>query len=285
MSPSYLDYALRGRNQPWRVLIAVPLAVLLAIALGVAILVPLQLSGFAGQDIADGLVATERPARFFLSNGVLFLILLIGFALAARWIHGKRFGDILGAWRWRVFALGVGVWLIALIGGVLLDYTLAPAGFRWTAGPETLAVAGAALLGLGVQTFAEEFVFRGYLTQVLLANLRRPIPTAILSGLVFGAVHIPNGAPHAASATVTGIAMSLIAIRTGSLAFTSGMHMINNVFAAVVVVSAGDAFRGSPGLFTQDTPHLMWFDAGVGVTATLILTALIYRYWKPVSGR
>jgi membrane protease YdiL (CAAX protease family) len=85
----------------------------------------------------------------------------------------------------------------------------------------------------------------------------------MLSGLAFATLHIPNGWPQAASAAAFGVITALIAMRTVGIAFTFGLHLVNNLFGAVIVVSANDVFRGSPALFTQATPHLMWLDAAV----------------------
>ncbi len=123
-----------------------------------------------------------------------------------------------------------------------------------------------------MQTFTEELIFRGWLTQGLLLWTRRPAVAAVIAGLLFGLLHIPNGLPQAAGATLFGVAMSLVAIRTGGIAFTWGLHLVNNLLGAVVVVSSGDVFAGAPGLFTQTTPQLMWWDAAVEGVVLIILT-------------
>jgi membrane protease YdiL (CAAX protease family) len=141
----------------------------------------------------------------------------------------------------------------------------------------TLALAAAA--GLLVQTFCEEFFFRGLITQGLLLWLKRPWPAAIVSGLLFGALHIANGPQQALNAVAFGIVCSMLAIRTGGIAFTWGLHLANNYFGAVVVVSAGDVFKGSPGLFTQNTPQLMWWDLSLAVLALALFL------WATKEGR
>ena len=78
-------------------------------------------------------------------------------------------------------------------------------------------------------------------------------------------------------ATAFGVVLAIIAIRTGSIAFASGLHFANNIFAATVLVSAGDAFRNTPGLFTQATPHLMWWDTAVGVLALVAVAWFVTR--------
>lgn len=279
---TYLDYAARGRNAGWRYVLALALAFIFAVVVGGVALLPLQLGGLLPTDWMVAAQDPGQPVSFFLFNGAVFGLLLAGVAFGARWIQKKRPTDLLGWWSWRLFGLGAAIWVVALTAAALIDFAVAPSGFRFTATADTPTLALAALVGLALQTFTEEYIFRGHITQGLMLAIRKPLLAALVSGLIFGAVHIPNGAPQAASATVFGVVMALIAIRTRGIAFTSGLHLVNNVFGAVVLVSAGDAFRGSPGLFSQDTPHLMWWDMAVGSLA-LVVVALLVRgaRWLP----
>src|SRR6185436_6495908 len=111
----------------------------------------------------------------------------------------------------------------------------------------------------------------------LLLATRRPALASAISGVLFGLIHIPNGAAQAASAAFTGVMLSLIAIRTGGLAFGWGLHLVNNLFGAVVVVSGSDVFRGSHGLITQTSPELLWFDAGMNALAIAAVTLVVVR--------
>ena len=279
---TYLDYAARGRNAGWRYVLALALAFIFAVVVGGVALLPLQLGGLLPTDWMVAAQDPGQPVSFFLFNGAVFGLLLAGVAFGARWIQKKRPTDLLGWWSWRLFGLGAAIWVVALTAAALIDFAVAPSGFRFTATADTPTLALAALVGLALQTFTEDYIFRGHITQGLMLAIRKPLLAALVSGLIFGAVHIPNGAPQAASATVFGVVMALIAIRTRGIAFTSGLHLVNNVFGAVVLVSAGDAFRGSPGLFSQDTPHLMWWDMAVGSLA-LVVVALLVRgaRWLP----
>jgi membrane protease YdiL (CAAX protease family) len=272
----YLAHALRGRNAPWRYLVGF-LTAMVVMVLGLVVIVVLQMSHLLPFDFARGLQDPGQPARFYPATGVLFGLLLLGFIAAARLIHGKTFTDVVGAWRWSRFAQGLAIWIPVLLASAFIDFLIAPAGFTVTANAQTPKLASLALGGLAIQTFAEEFVFRGYLTQGLLAATRRTMPTVLISGALFGAMHIPNGVPQAVSATVVGVLFAAIAIRTGGIAFTSGLHLANNAFGAVVLVSTGDAFRGSAGILTQNTPHLMWWDTAVGAVGLLLVATWVYR--------
>jgi membrane protease YdiL (CAAX protease family) len=278
---TFLDYAARGRNAGWRYVLALAAACVMAVVLGG---VAAAVIGIA-KILPDGwIIAAQDPSQpvvFFLFNGAIFGLLLLGLAIAARWVQGKRPMDLAGRWSWRLFGLGLVVWMLALTVAALVDFAIAPSGFDVTASSKTPQLALAALAGLGVQVLAEEYIFRGHITQGLLLALRKPIPTALLSGIIFGAVHIPNGLPQAASATIFGVLLALIAMRTHGIAFTTGLHLVNNVFGAVVVVSGGDVFRGSPGVFSQNTPQLMWWDTAVGSALLLVVTLVVLRIRWP----
>lgn len=277
MDPDYLSYVRRGANSWWRYLAAVILGLVLTIVLGAVVVMVGQVLHALPSDLAAQVQHPDRPVTFFTVTGVIFGLLLAGFVLAIRWLHRKRLGDILGAWTWRGYFTGFGVWILVLVITALVDFAIAPRGFSFTGNPQVGRLAVIALAALAIQTFAEEFVFRGYLTQGLVLAIKRPLPAALASGLLFGAMHIPNGGPQAVSAVVFGVVLALIAIRTGGIAFTSGLHLANNLFAAVVLVSSGDAFHGSPGLFAQDTPQLMWWDAALGSVALILVAVVVLR--------
>ncbi|MBV9509060.1 MAG: CPBP family intramembrane metalloprotease [Caulobacteraceae bacterium] len=279
---TYLDYARRGANDWWRFVVAFGLAMVFWTAMIVLLVAALFIARLPVSQFGAWISDTSRPVSFFGFNGLAFLMLVVAFAAAIRWVQHKRFQNLIGAWTWRRFGAGFGVWTIALVAASLLDFALAPHGFRASACANTLPLAISALAGLGIQTFAEEFIFRGYLTQGLLLAIRRPLPVALISGLLFGALHIPNGPPQAVNAVFFGVILALIAMRTGGIAFTYGLHLANNLFSAVVVVSSKDVFGGSPALFTQNTPGLMWWDTGVGAVALIVLALMMDRIpWRP----
>jgi membrane protease YdiL (CAAX protease family) len=255
----------------------VALALLLAVVGPGLLMLALVLARLWSADLTKKVQDPAHFVAFFLFSGAIFLALLAGFAISARLVHRKRFGDVVGAWRWRSFGAGFGVWAMVQVGATLLDFAIAPKGFRLSVTGETPVLVLTAGLGLAVQTFAEEFVFRGYATQGLLLATRRVAPSALISGLLFGAIHIANGAPQAVSAAIIGVVLAIVAIETGGIAFTSGLHLANNLFGAVVVASGGDVFHGAPALFTQNTPQLMWWDTGVGALAQIAVAYLVLR--------
>jgi len=274
---TYLAYALRGKNAWWRYLLCLVLACLLAGFIMFAGALVLMLAHLMPLGLAAEIQRPQNVMPFFLGIAASFGIVAISLALAAAAVHRKRPSDLLGQWRWNHFALAFGAWVLVQSVLALIDFAIAPKGFALTAGQGTLSLAAVGFVGISVQTFAEEYVFRGYLTQGLLLLFKKPLPAAIVSGLLFGSLHISNGTPQALNAAVFGIVCSLVAIRTGGIALTYGLHLANNYFGAVVVVSGSDVFKGSPGIFSQTTPELVWWDLFLAVLVLSAVPWLIFR--------
>ncbi len=272
---TFLDYAARGKNSFWRYLVAWPLAILLAVVLIIVLIVPPVVLHWLPLSFVYDMQSPSHAVPFFVGSMLMsFGVLLVGFVIAIAWLHRKSPADIVGAWSWPRFIIGAALWLAFLAAATGVDVLLQPAGFRFTGSSLTPEIAGVAVAGIAVQTFTEEFVFRGYLTQGLLLWLKRPWLVSVISGLAFGAMHIPNGIPQAIGAVIFGIVMSMIAIRSGGLAIGYGIHLVNNLFAGLVVVSDDDVFHGLPALWTQHTPGLLWGDTAVEFIALTVLLAL-----------
>jgi membrane protease YdiL (CAAX protease family) len=277
LSNEFLELASRGRNAWWRYVISCIAAFLLAIVALAGTSLVLTALHLLPPDIADELTQPKHASVFFLGAGAVFGALTVGLIASAALFQRKHPGDIIGRWRWSLFFWGFGIWAALQCVLALIDFLIAPNGFTITAaramGPPTIS----ALVGISIQTFAEEFIFRGYLTQGILLVTKRVLPAAVISGILFGSVHIPNGIPQALNAVVFGIVCALITIRIGGICLTFGLHLANNLFGAVVLVSTSDVFKNSPGLFTQDTPQLLWSDVCLGIVALLGFLWLVLR--------
>jgi membrane protease YdiL (CAAX protease family) len=274
----FLEFACRGKPGRWRFWLVVLAAPILAMVSGAIVLgVGLAATGNLKPDTLKALQDPRQTGPFFSLVAVTFGSLLFWYWGAARLVQGKRFGDIVGRWRWSLVAKGVGVWFVVVALSVLVDFLLRPQGF--TLSPDVRAprfvlwVAPA----LAIQTFAEEFIFRGVITQGLVRVIKRPWLACLLSGLVFGSMHIPNGPVQAMSATVLGVVLAFLAIETGGLALGWGLHLINNLFAGIIVVSSGDVFNGAHGLVYQNTPGLEGVDLAFNIAAPLVAAWLLLR--------
>jgi uncharacterized protein len=148
------------------------------------------------------------------------------------------------------------------LGGIDGDLRLAPVG-GW------LFWLGPALLAITLQVATEEIYFRGYLTQQLAAISTQRRVWLVLPSVYFGTSHLLNGdgmaegALWAVWATLLGAACADLTARTGNLGAAIGLHLGNNVFAALLL-----GYVGMPGhglaLFLLPAADYIPMTAGLG---------------------
>jgi membrane protease YdiL (CAAX protease family) len=274
----FLEYARRGKPGGWLYPVVILAGLVLSVVLGAVVLgVGLAASGNLKPDIGNALQDPRHSGLFSALIAATFGAMLVSFWGASRLIQGKRFGDIVGRWRWSLTAKGFGVWFVVVTLSVLVDFLLRPQGFSVSPYIRSPLFVLWVAPALALQTFTEEFIFRGVITQGVVRAIKRPWLACVISGLIFGAAHIPNGAVQAASATVLGVVLAFLALETGGLALGWGLHLVNNLFAGIVVVSTGDVFKGAPALFYQNTPGLEGVDLAFNVVAPFIAAWVLLR--------
>ena len=130
-------------------------------------------------------------------------------------------------------------------------------------GESALLFAAAVLVVCVVAPIAEEIFFRGYFFTALRTSMSF-VAAAVITGLVFGAIHIPNFFGGSATneliagviaLSVFGGALCLLYVRTGSLYPCIGAHAINNCLAFSVaeglsILEAVALFAGAAVLIT-----------------------------------
>ena len=95
----------------------------------------------------------------------------------------------------------------------------------------TVALVAVAILVTVIAPIAEEFFFRGYFFGAL-RNWKGPMVAAIVTGLVFGAIHAGSSpAPFLVPLAVFGFVLCLITWRTQSLYPAIVLHALNNSLA------------------------------------------------------
>ncbi|MFD2684267.1 type II CAAX prenyl endopeptidase Rce1 family protein [Streptomyces phyllanthi] len=210
--------------------------------------------------------------------------------LAVRWTGRRPAGTVSSVTgrlrvRWLVWCLLAAVPAIALLMGALLflpGQEPDPAAPAVWVGRRTFASAMAVLVVLvPFQAAAEEYVFRGWLTQAAGAFLRSPWIAALPQSLLFAAAHGWGTVWGFIDLAVFGLATGWLAVRTGGLEAGIALHVVNNLtafgFAAAVV----------DGLSSDETSaDAPWQQAVISITVTVIYTAMVLwlaRRHRPVS--
>lgn len=102
-----------------------------------------------------------------------------------------------------------------------------------------------ALVGVLVQTGAEEVLFRGYLQQQLAARFASPVMWMILPSALFAALHYqpeimgPNTWLMIAAVFVFAILAADLTAVTGNIGAAWALHFVNNALAILVVATDG----------------------------------------------
>jgi hypothetical protein len=217
--PSTFPYANWG-------LLAALLGVPLALATGLVLATPAALIGYR----QNGELTTWASAVVQLATEAGFLMVPILIAMR-RGASLRGALSRLGVRRFRPSALQ---WMLAAVGFYLLcNYAYA----LLVASPhqENIAKAfGALPIQILLIVFAapicEEVCFRG----MLFGGLRRRLPrlaAALISGLIFGALHATTGISAVPPLIVFGVVLALLYEKTGSILPGIALHMLNNSVA------------------------------------------------------
>ncbi len=285
MTPAFQVFIAPARAYPqlWRVVLG--LALIAGVYVGWMGLMGLGLWLATGGDGLEG-----RMAALAAGATPWSLILLLatfpgmGFGVwaAARLLHGRGWRSLFGrpALVLRDFVLGVAV--MAVLGGglglALLPF--APAMEPATPSAVWLAFLPLALVGIAVQTGAEELVFRGYLQQQLAARFASQLAWMVVPSLLFGLAHYApeEMGAHAwmvvAATGFFGLIAADLTARTGALGLAWGLHFANNVLAILVVSSM--AGLDGLALFRLSEDAVSGTGLGGLILADMVLMGLVW---------
>jgi membrane protease YdiL (CAAX protease family) len=137
-----------------------------------------------------------------------------------------------------------------------------------------------ALLGVLVQTGAEEVLFRGYIQTQLAARFASPIVWMVLPSAVFAALHYQPMVYGTHSGAVVGmiflfalLAADLTA-RTGTIGAAWGFHFANNC-AAILIVSVEGPLSGLA-LYTLSVDQISTGDMGAMLIGDLVVMIAVW---------
>lgn len=200
-----------------------------------------------------------------------FLGMASGVWAAARLLHGRGWRSLFGRAPLVLRDFVLGVTMMTLVGGGLglLFLPFLPALEPATPWQVWLAFLPLALVGIMVQTGAEELVFRAYLQQQLAARFASPLVWMLLPSVLFGMAHYAPSDMGAntwlvvAATGLFGLIAADLTARTGALGLAWGLHFANN-FLAILLVSSMSGLDG-----------LALFHLPQGATQAHVLRALL----------
>ena len=236
----------------WRLLLGIVLTTALFLALSVGYgwlcmrYLPPAAWGADGRGIDEATTASGALVNLFA-----FGLLTLALAMILPLVHKRGLGTLIGrgalATRQgvRVMVYMAGVYaaasLVQLIEPIPMEPGLALA--RW------LPILPLTLLGLLIQTSAEELVFRGYLQSQLAARFRHPFVWMVIPSALFGLLHFQPGLMGDVAwviviwAALFGLAAADLTARSGTLGPAIALHLVNN-FGAIALAAPAGYFDG-----------------------------------------
>lgn len=261
LEPVRYSQLLRGpRHRWWKPLLTALLAGAIALGLSaVTVLPPLVVGLVTGVPDLPGYVFTTLgeiddlgPVGFVGLN--LSLAILIPTVMLSIWaVHGVRprfstsvTGGLRWGWMRRCLLVVVPIWVLYVGISLLLDPTGGPRSASWGV---LLVVA---VVMTPFQAAGEEYLFRGWIMQVVGSWFGRPVVglvvTTVVSTVTFSAAHGSFDVWVLANIGCLTVAACLATWRTGGLEAAIALHAVNNVLAFAAVILFGgwqDAFVGA----------------------------------------
>jgi uncharacterized protein len=247
--------AMRSRDWAWwRPLLGLLLLGVVYLVAAVVVAVLSLATGvgpdLARMDLADPMTLLVTNLSLIVAIPVVWMAWLVAHGMGIGWSS-----SVLARLRWRLLlpysllalgTLGAGIGLSVLAGFLLGadDVTGPVASFGWL----LLVV----FVTTPLQAAAEEYVFRGYLSQSIAAWVPRPVVGAVVAGVVtaalFSALHLPPDLPTFLDRFAFGLAASAAVWLTGGLEAAIVLHAVNNVVVFVLAGALGE------GVATEEVP-------------------------------
>jgi membrane protease YdiL (CAAX protease family) len=232
----------RAKSALWRFALGLILVVIVYVA-GIAALFGLLVlfSGLGGANQwlarmadADSPTATLLVLATFLGMG-------IGPLLAARMLHKRPLWSLFGARVRLVRHFGLAMGICAVIYGLSALFPTDIAPVRNLPTGIWLSFLPLALLGVLIQTGAEEVLFRGYIQTQLAARFSSPLIWLILPSAVFAVLHYQpevmgqEAWSMVAAVFVFAVLAADLTAKTGTIGAAWGFHFANNCGAILGV--------------------------------------------------
>ncbi|MFG2356306.1 CPBP family intramembrane glutamic endopeptidase [Streptomyces sp. NPDC048521] len=259
---------------------------------GTLVVVVLYVIGVLVLDVVTSAVGTSRgypedadgAVEFGPVPGTAVDLLMLAAAipvvlLAVRWIGRRPAGTISSVagrvrWRWLVRCVLMAVPIVVLTTGAMLllpaDGEPEPHWAGWSVFGPALAML---VVLVPLQAAAEEYVFRGWLTQTVGAFLRSPWVAFPPQAVLFAAAH-GWGTPWGfADLVVFGAAAGWLTWRTGGREASIGLHTVNNLLAfglAAAVVGGLDS--------DETAADAAWDVVALDVVGIVLYTAAV-AWW------
>jgi membrane protease YdiL (CAAX protease family) len=275
MESNFIENASLGKNKWWHYVLSLVSAVAVIALVNVLIrsVLPNIKQLFPDNDFGKGLFTYSLVL-------VIFGLALFAFLFVASKLHQRpkmSFISNRSIFSWKQYFIGFMVWgSLLFIGSAIFDY---PKLEEFITNFKLYQFTALFLLGfvaIGVQSFFEELVIRGYFLQGLHLQIKKVTLLAIVNALIFGVLHFGYGIESFLSSWAFGVAFAIIVILQNRIEFVSGAHNANNLLLSLVFLDLSEALNET---FSW---KINWVDFSIHIIALLILVGLVYKFFRKI---
>ena len=196
-----------------------------------------------------------------------FALVFFGLLFHINKVHGRTISSIFTGkekfnWKRTFFSFGLVFGILAL-SLVIQSFFGLDLQFQFDI-QKFLPLVLVSLIMLSIQTTCEEVIFRSYLLQGFKYRLRSNKVAVLISGIMFGAIHIGNPEIQVIGYHIliyymaVGIFLGLITLFDNGMELAIGYHAANNIFAAIVVTNDWQAFQTDALFLDTSQPGFAW---------------------------
>lgn len=209
---------------------------------------------------------------------LVFGLALLAFMLAARQLHQRSIMSFINTdhnFNWKHYFSGFLIWGSLLFTGSLISNFEAFEvfishfnGFQFG----VLLIVG--FVSIGVQSFFEEIIIRGYWLQGLYLRIKSLVVLVLVNAFIFGLLHFGYGIESFLSSWTWGITFALITIMQNRIEFISGAHNANNLLLSLVFLDLSEATN------EQFSWSINWLDLSLHIIMLSIFIGLFYILYQ-----
>ena len=211
---------------------------------------------------------------------ILFIVgmALVAFTIAASKFHKRPVMSFISndnKFSWKYYFSGFILWGgLLFIGSLITNYGTFTAFLQNFNPAQFWLLLLVGFVAIGIQSFFEEIVIRGYFLQGLHFRIKNIAILVIVNSLIFGVLHFGYGIESFLSSWFFGIAFATIVMLQNRIEFVSGAHNANNLLLSLVFLDLSDAVND------EFSWTINWAEFGVQIVALLLLVGLVYKFFR-----
>lgn len=244
--------------------------------------------GDQGHSMSD-LVSFFGFTTLFILQMIPFFVGIVAFVLCARFIHKSSVFSWITARQkidGRRVLFSFILWAVLIVVPTMIDWFWNPVKFTFQ-GIDSQFFFSFILLAccLPFQVFFEELMFRAFVFQGIAKRTKSGYIAVLLSGVMFGLMHIgnPEVSTHGYGILgiyiMLGVSISLMAFLDQGLEIAFGFHLANNFITGILVTSSEQAFQ-THALLKVDSLDVSFASVGLLLLSLLLFFLLCYRRFQ-----